>query len=313
MSSSDSSSLAFHLERLPFAFVEWDAEFRVARWSPMSERIFGWKSQELLGKRFDEFEFVHPGDVEPVGRVVAHLMEGPTTNFCRNRNLTRSGGVIHCEWHNSSMADETGKVVSIFSVVMDVTARQAEESHRLSGLHSFGDYRFQELAESLPQMVFVIDPEGKALYRNRRWGEFTGRDGDLGRYMDLVHPEDAQRVLDAWNLHGRSDREFSFQFRMKGKDQPFRWFLCRLVPQRDENGKLVFWVGTHTDIQQQHALADELQVKEERLAQTLEAAAVATFEFDLDDPVETTFQTTTGSSGGSLRPRRVDPGGTWAG
>jgi PAS domain S-box-containing protein len=61
--------LAFHVENTPLAVIEWDREFRVLRWSPAAQRLFGWKADEVLGKRFSDWEFVVPEDVEAVNQV----------------------------------------------------------------------------------------------------------------------------------------------------------------------------------------------------------------------------------------------------
>ena len=57
----DHRRLAFHVENTPLAVIEWDHEFRVLRWSPAAQKLFGWKAEEVLGKRFSDWEFVVPG------------------------------------------------------------------------------------------------------------------------------------------------------------------------------------------------------------------------------------------------------------
>ena len=59
--------------QLPLASVEWDAEGRVARWSPEAEALFGWRADEVRGKRAQEWPFVHPGDEAQVRRVAGFV------------------------------------------------------------------------------------------------------------------------------------------------------------------------------------------------------------------------------------------------
>ena len=120
--------LADHVENSPLAVVEWGPDFCVTRWTGQAEAMFGWSAQEVLGKHFDEFPLVHPDDLVRVGEVVARLLDGrDQRNICNNRNLTKSGRIIHCSWQNSVLHDSAGRTVSIVSLVLDVTDRVVAE------------------------------------------------------------------------------------------------------------------------------------------------------------------------------------------
>ncbi len=64
----DHRRLAFHVENTPLAVIEWNHEFKVLRWSPAAQKLFGWKSEEVLGKRFSDWQFVVPDDFEAVNQ-----------------------------------------------------------------------------------------------------------------------------------------------------------------------------------------------------------------------------------------------------
>ncbi len=114
--------------QLPLASVEWDADGRVARWSPEAEALFGWRADEVKGKRAPEWPFVHPGDDAQVRRVASDLAEGRARQtFSANRNLTRDGRVLHCEWYNTAVVDSRGRRLGQLSLVLDVTERVLAE------------------------------------------------------------------------------------------------------------------------------------------------------------------------------------------
>ena len=118
----DHKRLAFHVENTPLAVIEWDHEFKVLRWSPAAQKLFGWKSEEVLGKRFSDWEFVVPEDVEAVSQVAHRQDRGQEHHgISRNRNFTKLGTILHCEWYNSALYNEAGKLVSVLSLVLDVT------------------------------------------------------------------------------------------------------------------------------------------------------------------------------------------------
>lgn len=149
----DHKRLAFHVENTPLAVIEWDHEFRVLRWSPKAQNLFGWRAEEVLGKRFSDWRFVVPEDLEAVNQVGHRQNQGQEQhNISRNRNYTKLGTILHCEWYNSALYDETGKLISVLSLVLDVTvARRIEEALRKS------EAQYRLLFESNPQPMWVYD------------------------------------------------------------------------------------------------------------------------------------------------------------
>jgi PAS domain S-box-containing protein len=127
--------LAFHVETSPLAVVEWDSDFRVSRWSASAERLFGWKAEDVIGKHVNEWRFVFTDDVDAVALVTNRQREGVEVHGVqRNRNYTRDGQILFCEWYNSVLHDDNGKLVSVLSLVLDVTARKSAEEERAAAL-----------------------------------------------------------------------------------------------------------------------------------------------------------------------------------
>lgn len=123
--------LNFHVENTPMAVIEWDGSMRILRWSGAAERLFGWQADEVLGQLLPELHLVFEADVEAVETVARRLMSGTESYvFSYNRNYTKSGEVIHCEWYNSSLWDEAGQVISVLSLVLDVTDQKRAEAER---------------------------------------------------------------------------------------------------------------------------------------------------------------------------------------
>ena len=149
----DHQRLAFHVENTPIAVIEWDHEFKVLRWSPAAQKLFGWKAEEVLGKRFSDWEFVVPDDLEAVNQVGQRQNQGQEHHgISRNRNYTKLGTILHCEWYNSALYNEAGKLVSVLSLVLDVTvATRIEEALRKS------EAQYRLLFESNPQAMWVYD------------------------------------------------------------------------------------------------------------------------------------------------------------
>ncbi len=114
--------LTNHLHNTPLAIIEWDKNFIIQKWSPWAENIFGWSEAEVVNKHFNELNLVFEEDA---GAVVIIAQEMMTTavdqNSIINRNITKAGKVIYCQWFNSVLKDEKGNVNSILSLIQDIT------------------------------------------------------------------------------------------------------------------------------------------------------------------------------------------------
>ncbi|MCZ2340299.1 MAG: PAS domain S-box protein [Bacteroidales bacterium] len=111
-----------HRDNSPMAIVEWDPEFCVKHWTGRAEQIFGWTAAEVLGKRPEEWHFVHEQDSVSVGDTMTELVAGHRlNNYCRNRNYRKDGTVVTCAWYNSAFWDEAGALVSVLSRILEVS------------------------------------------------------------------------------------------------------------------------------------------------------------------------------------------------
>jgi PAS domain S-box-containing protein len=111
--------------------------------------------------------------------------------------------------------------------------------------------RYRELAEAMPQIVWVSDPDGRATYYNRRWFDFTGLDPTDARdadWRDVVHPDDLSAASRGRRETLASGDVFEVEYRFKRHDGVYRWHLGRAVPVRGDDGAIDHWVGTATDI-----------------------------------------------------------------
>jgi PAS domain S-box-containing protein len=125
------SRLSFHVDNTPLAVIEWDKDFRVSRWSNSAEAIFGWKAEEVLGRRIGDWRFVFAEDLKAVEQVTARQRTGNEhQGVSRNRNYAKDGSIRYCDWYNSVLRDRSGKLESVLSLVLDVTARKQAEEER---------------------------------------------------------------------------------------------------------------------------------------------------------------------------------------
>ncbi len=139
-------------------------------------------------------------------------------------------------------------------------ALQVADRRRAELLESLQDseLRFRTMADSIPQLAWMARPDGYIYWYNKRWHDYTGMTHEVmkGWGWEKVHdPEILPSVMTQWKMSITNGELFDMVFPLKGADGQFRPFLTRVMPVRDEDGQVVHWFGTNTDI------ADRLQIE----------------------------------------------------
>ena len=123
--------LSSHIGNTPLAVMEWDRDFKLVRWSPQAENIFGWSDDEVRGMPLDrQRACCTRATATAVAGLVERLHRAATSRARPGltRNYRKDGETIWCEWYHSALLDDRGEIVSILSFVQDVRSRiQAEE------------------------------------------------------------------------------------------------------------------------------------------------------------------------------------------
>jgi PAS domain S-box-containing protein len=168
---------------------------------------------------------------------------------------------------------------TLISIGRDITERKrSEEALRNSEL------QFRNLANSMPQLVWTATPDGRMDYFNRRVEEFQGfvkqPDGSW-EWPKVVHPEDLQATVDAWQNAINSGRTHEIEHRLLQRNGSFKWFLSRTTPVYDQEGRVAKWYGTSTEIDSQKKTEAALAESEARLRLALDSAQMGIWELDL--------------------------------
>jgi len=260
----------FHLENSPMAVIEWDSDFRVVRWSPMAEQIFGWSAAEVIGKYWHEWSIVHQEDFEQVCAVTNQLLHSQEPrNVCRNRNYTKNGSVINCEWYNSALIDAQGKVVSILSFARDIT-----EQHRTQAELYQREQAFSAIAENSTDIIARFDRQLRHLYVNQEIeratakspSEFIGKSNkELGISPDICNLWD-EACVKVFRIGKQETIEFNFP-----TPDGTTYYQCRIIPEFAKDNSVETVLAIARDITEIKQVEAQLRQSEARFRRVVDS------------------------------------------
>jgi PAS domain S-box-containing protein len=122
--------------------------------------------------------------------------------------------------------------------------------------------KFQGIANSVDQMIWSSGPDGYPDYYNRRWYQYTGlKEGSTDRNAAIafVKPEDQEKALSRWHHAVTTGEPYYSEHRLRHHSGEYRWVIGRAQCVRDENGQIVRWYGSLTDVDDLKRAAEELR------------------------------------------------------
>ncbi|NBJ12250.1 bifunctional diguanylate cyclase/phosphodiesterase [Microvirga arsenatis] len=140
------------------------------------------------------------------------------------------------------------------------------------------------IADALPHMAWIARSDGHHEFRNKRYHQFTGAppgtiDGD--GWKNVVHGDDRERVLAAWNHAVRTGEPYEAEYRLRHHSGAYRWVLARALPIKGQAGQVDRWIGTCTDVHAWKEAERRVAESEERLRLAVETTGLGIWDADL--------------------------------
>lgn len=265
-----------HAQRLAcLGSWDWDLARDRMSWSDELYTIVG-VAPGAVEPSYDAYRrMTHPADRRELERAVSRTMASKTACEVRHRIVRPDGEVRSVCTVVDADIDERGEIACLFGLVQDVT-RDLESEQRKGELARarfakqealLAEKRVREVLEAIPQQVWVTDADGKLLMVNERVRAYFGLTArgasvvggvavappidSLGSLTlrTIVHPDDYERAVRAWQQAKRSRSAFSVELRLiRDGGREARWHLCRAEPQLARDGTIERWIGTNTDL-----------------------------------------------------------------
>lgn len=275
-----------HVENSPLAVIEWDNQHRVKFWSKQAENLFGWSANEVMGKHPFEWNFVFKDDSFRVNQKIYDVIHGNSTRTSSyNRNFNKAGKVLVCQWYNSSITDQNGALISILSLVNDVTELKSIEQKLLDERR-----RLAWIIESTNAGTWEWDLTYDRIEINEEYAAFIGyKAADLipfsfSRMEELIHPDDFELVKEQLKKHFLNPAaEYECEARFKHKNGHWVWQLIKgRVMSYSANGEPLIMSGMNTNISRRKAAEEQIRQSEMLLKMAGQLANLGGWWYDIN-------------------------------
>src|SRR5882724_7780221 len=239
-------------------------------WSDETFRIFQYDrgtkpTLELVLQR------VHPEDAAPVQQTIERAKDGKDFEH-EYRLLMPDGSVKYVHVVAHSLGNES-RGLEFVGAVMDVTKRrQAEEKIRQD------ERELRQIIDLVPEHIIVSAPDGSRLYANQAVLQYYGIGLEQLVSADFpsraLHPEDVERVVSEREASLARGKAYEQEARARRKDGQYRWFLIRFTPVCDDEGEIIHWYITGTDIHDRKQAEERLQLENVALREEIDSTSM---------------------------------------
>lgn len=230
----------------------------------------GVEREQVIGRLFWETPWWNhlPAMQAKWRQMIAQALAGAAPLTGEVQYLLRDGSVRLATTVVSGLKNHESRVANLIVEGRDITEQKQQEAALRES-----EEKLRLLANTIPQLAWMARPDGHVFWYNRRWYEYTGTNSAemQGWGWQSVHdPEVLPAVLERWRRCIATGEPLDMVFPLRGADRKLRPFLTRALPLKDDQGRILYWFGTSTDIsdikRMEEALRDNDRRKDEFLA-----------------------------------------------
>ncbi|MGI4740033.1 MAG: PAS domain-containing protein [Janthinobacterium lividum] len=200
---------------------------------------------------------LHPDDRARARQVWGHSLATGEDYEIEYRFRAKDGSYRWFLGQARPRRDEAGNLLVWFGTCTDIDDQKLASEALVER-----ESEFATLADNVAQLSWMTRPDGHIYWYNKRWHDYTGTslaEMEGWGWAKVHHPDYLESVVKSVQEGWVSGQPWELTFPLRRHDGEYRWFLTRAVPIRDEQGSLVRWLGTNTDVTKMRELQEQLQ------------------------------------------------------
>jgi diguanylate cyclase (GGDEF)-like protein/PAS domain S-box-containing protein len=217
----------------------------VLEWNPAAVRLFGWASEEIVGRSIGLI--LPPDRADELARIMERVRRGERVEPFETVRIRKDGRAVDVSVTVSPVRDSGGRVVGASTISRDITLQKAAERALRDS-----EERFRLSFENAPIGIALVSTEGRFLRVNRVLCEMVGRSEaallDMS-FQEITHPDDLDADLEfVRRMLAGEIRTYSMEKRYIHADGRPVWSQLSVSLARDNDGAPLHFISQIADI-----------------------------------------------------------------
>ncbi|MGB5287487.1 MAG: PAS domain-containing sensor histidine kinase [Ignavibacteriaceae bacterium] len=253
------------IEYFPAAAFLLDENLVIKNANKLAESIIGFNSEKIFGKNI--IEFFPDKDTDQFRKILQKSFASPIPNTAEMMIRTADGNNLNVLSMFRCFKDfDTNNEFCVLAIIDFTPQKMKEEIIRDS------EERFKNMANTAPVMIWIADVEGLFSFVNKVWLDYSG--GELGNQLGInwlnnVHPDDLEKVVNNYQKALRTKRPFSIEFRFMDKKSKYEWMLIKGKPRYSDENMYLGFIGSCISIHDQKEFEAKISNLNEELVHTI--------------------------------------------
>lgn len=236
-----------------------DGLFRIEWIGGNSEHLFGHQIEKLMSLGC-WCSFVIEDDLPLFASHITALKPGQSSEVVL-RIRHRDGSLRHlCSYAEVEEDTDSRGQHRLFGALQDVSEHKNFEASLQES-----EARFRSLADFAPVLIWVAEANKGCSWFNKTWLDYTGRSLEQEHgsgWTEGVHPDDLQRCLEIYTSHFDIRQPFQMEYRLRGGDGQYHWFIDVGKPRYGEHGQFLGYIGMMTDITERKQIEETIRFRQ---------------------------------------------------
>jgi PAS domain S-box-containing protein len=247
-------------------------------WSTEMYRIFGLDPGPTPPSYLEVVQRMHPEDARNYTPAVEQAIRDRTDFEIDYRLLLPNGAPKYIHVVGHPVVNAAGDVIELVGTAMDITEQHEARAALETAFEQIKaeETELRRMTDAIASYIYVLRPDGTALYANQTVLDYVGLTLEDVQKEDqrarVFHPEDVERLREERHEALARGEPFELEQRALGKDGNYRWFLVRYNALRDDQGYIIRWYATATDIEDRKQTEERMRDENVALREQIDQA-----------------------------------------